>query len=82
VRGRAAGDLDIRICGGLATIRNLLAADLIDVLHVVPVLILLGRGVRLWDGLEGLEQRFEIKLRLVTERRHAPDLHATLGRRA
>jgi hypothetical protein len=66
VRGRAAGDLDIRFCGGLATIRNLL----------------LGRGVRLWDGLEGLEQRFEIKLRLVTERRHAPDLHATLGRRA
>lgn len=50
MRGRAAGNLDIRIGGGLATVRNLLAADLIDVLHVVQVLILLGRGVRLWDG--------------------------------
>jgi dihydrofolate reductase len=78
----AAGDLDVRVGGGPATTRDFVAADLIDVLHVVQVPILLGRGVRLWDGLEGLEQRFEIKLRLVTERRHAPDLHATLGRRA
>jgi hypothetical protein len=26
---------------------------------VVP--ILLGRGVRLWDGLEGLEQKYQIE---------------------
>ncbi len=31
-----------------------LAAGLVDHLHVVQVPILLGRGVRLWDGLEGL----------------------------
>jgi hypothetical protein len=30
-------------------------------LHVVLVPIPLGRGVRLWDGLEGLEQRFAIE---------------------
>ena len=30
-------------------------------LHVVLVPIVLGRGVRLWDGLEGLKQRFAIE---------------------
>jgi len=27
----------------------------------VQVPILLGRGVRLWDGLEGVEERYEIE---------------------
>lgn len=57
----AAGGLDVRIGGGPSTVRDFLAADLIDVLHVVQVPILLGRGVRLWDGLEGIEQRFEVE---------------------
>jgi len=43
-------------------VRDFLAADLIDVLHVVQVPILLGRGVRLWDGLEGIEERFDIEV--------------------
>jgi hypothetical protein len=30
-------------------------------MHVVVVPILLGRGVRLWDGLEGLEQAYEVE---------------------
>ena len=30
-------------------------------MHVVVVPILLGRGVRLWDGLEGLEQDYEVE---------------------
>ena len=47
--------------GGPSTVRDFLAANLIDVLHVVQVPILLGRGVRLWDGLEGIEQRFEVE---------------------
>ena len=59
---RAAGDRDVRIGGGPTTIRDFLAADLIDVLHVVQVPILLGRGVRLWDGLEGLEARFAVEV--------------------
>jgi dihydrofolate reductase len=57
----AAGDLDIRIGGGPSTVRQFLAADLIDHLHVVLVPILLGRGEPLWDGFEGLEQRFAIE---------------------
>src|SRR5260221_567705 len=57
----AVGDQDIRIGGGPATIRQFLAADLIDYLHVVIVPIVLGRGERVWDGLEGLEDRFQIE---------------------
>ncbi|POM25724.1 hypothetical protein BTM25_01070 [Actinomadura rubteroloni] len=57
----AAGGLDVRIGGGPSTVRAYLAADLIDHLHVVISPIILGRGVRLWDGLEGLEERFDIE---------------------
>jgi dihydrofolate reductase len=57
----AAGDLDVRIGGGPTTIRQFLRADLIDYLHVVIVPIVLGRGEPLWEGLEGLEDRFNIE---------------------
>ncbi|MFJ5231466.1 dihydrofolate reductase family protein [Kitasatospora sp. NPDC088391] len=58
-QARAAADgLDVRIGGGPTVVREFLARDLIDHLHLVVVPILLGRGERLWDGLEGLEQRF------------------------
>ena len=59
---QAAGGLDVRIGGGPTTVRNFLAADLIDFLHIVQVPILLGRGVRLWDGLEGIEERFDVEV--------------------
>ncbi len=57
----AAGDLDVRIGGGVTVVRDFLAAGLIDMMHVVQVPILLGRGVRLWDGGEALEDRYEIE---------------------
>lgn len=57
----AAGGLDVRIGGGPTTVREFLAADLVDVLHVVQVPIILGGGVRLWDGLEGLDQRYDVE---------------------
>ena len=57
----AAQGQDVRIGGGATTIREFLTAGLIDHMHVVVVPILLGRGVRLWDGLEGLEKDFEIE---------------------
>jgi hypothetical protein len=38
-----------------------IAAGLVDYMHVVQVPILLGRGVRLWDGLESLEQQYEVE---------------------
>ena len=57
----AAGDLDVRIGGGPTVVRDFLAADLIDMLHLVQVPIVLGRGVRLWDGLEGVEEHYDIE---------------------
>jgi len=57
----AAGELDVRIGGGPSTVRQFLAADLIDHMHVVISPIVLGRGERLWDGLEGLEERFDVE---------------------
>ncbi|MCY1311719.1 hypothetical protein D9M70_620570 [compost metagenome] len=56
-----AGDLDVRIGGGVSTVRQFLEADLIDHMHIVLVPVILGRGERLWDGLEGLEQRFDVE---------------------
>jgi dihydrofolate reductase len=57
----ATGSLDIRIGGGPATIRQFLAADLIDHMHVAIVPIVLGRGERLWAGLADLEERFNVE---------------------
>lgn len=57
----AANGLDVRIGGGPTTIREFLAAGLVDHAHVVVVPILLGRGVRLWDGLEGLEKTYAVE---------------------
>ncbi|MFJ8470959.1 dihydrofolate reductase family protein [Kitasatospora sp. NPDC094011] len=59
-QARAAADgKDVRIGGGPRTVRAFLEADLIDHLHVVVVPIVLGRGESLWEGLEGLERRFD-----------------------
>ncbi len=57
----AAGGLDVRIGGGPSTIRQFLAADLIDHMHIAIVPIVLGRGERLWDGLQELEERFDVE---------------------
>jgi dihydrofolate reductase len=57
----AAGGLDVRIGGGVTMIREFLLARLIDHMHVAVVPILLGRGERLWDGLEGLEKDYVIE---------------------
>jgi dihydrofolate reductase len=57
----AAAGQDVRIGGGPTVVRDFLAAGLVDQLHIVVVPILLGRGVRLWDGLEGLEQNYAVE---------------------
>ncbi len=57
----AAGGQDVRLGGGVSMIRDFLAAGLVDHMHVVVVPILLGRGVRLWDGLEGLEKDYDVE---------------------
>jgi dihydrofolate reductase len=69
----AAGDQDVAIAGGAATVNQYLAAGLIDELrlHVAPVLV--GRGERLFEGvgrtdLTAVEVRHT---RLVTHLRYA-----------
>jgi dihydrofolate reductase len=57
----AAGGEDVRIGGGPSVVRDFLAAGLVDHMHVVVVPIVLGRGVRLWDGLESLEKDLNIE---------------------
>ncbi|WP_152362027.1 dihydrofolate reductase family protein [Microlunatus speluncae] len=58
---KAADGKDVRIGGGPTVIRDFLAAGLIDHMNIVVVPIMLGRGVRLWDGLEGIENTYDIE---------------------
>ena len=57
----AAGGQDVRIGGGVTVIRDFLTAGLVDHMNLIVVPILLGRGVRIWDDLEGLENDYEIE---------------------
>jgi len=57
----AAGRQDVRIGGGPSVVRDFLSAGLVDHMHLVQVPIVLGRGVRLWDGQEALEQDYDIE---------------------
>ena len=56
-----AGGLDVRLGGGPTTVREFLDADLVDQLHLVVVPIILGRGVSVWEGQEGVDQRFTVE---------------------
>ncbi len=57
----AADGLDVRIGGGVTVVRDFVAAGLVDHLHLVQVPIVLGRGVRVWDGLEALDEAFDVE---------------------
>jgi dihydrofolate reductase len=48
----AAGDHDVRLGGGVATIRQYLRAGLIDELHLAVRPILLGSGEHLWRDID------------------------------
>ncbi|MBN9611976.1 MAG: dihydrofolate reductase family protein, partial [Actinobacteria bacterium] len=52
---------DVRLGGGPSSVREFLAAGLVDLLHVVQVPLILGRGVSLWEGLEGLEEGYRVE---------------------
>jgi dihydrofolate reductase len=58
----AANGDDVRLGGGVATIRQFLRAGLVDELHVVIVPILLGAGERLFDDLSGAPEYTCIEL--------------------
>lgn len=57
----AAGGLDVRIGGGVTTVREFLDADLIDEMHVAIAPVEYGTGLKLWDRPEDLADRFDIE---------------------
>jgi dihydrofolate reductase len=57
----AADGKDVRLCGGPSTVAAFLAADLVDYLHVIQIPIVLGHGIRLWDGLDDLHRRYAVE---------------------
>jgi dihydrofolate reductase len=48
----AAGDLDVKIGGGVSTVRQYLQARLVDELHFAFSPVLLGRGEAMFEGLD------------------------------
>jgi dihydrofolate reductase len=64
----AAGDLDVRIGGGPATIRQFLSAGLIDELHLALRPIFLGKGEPLLAGLNLRELGYHVNKMIPGER--------------
>ena len=72
----AAGGMDVRIGGGPSVVREYLRAGLVDRLHVAIAPILLGSGIRLWDGLRGLEAGYAVH----SETAESGTIHLTFSR--
>jgi len=71
-----AGGKDVRIGGGATVVRDFLQARLVDQLHVAMAPILLGRGIRLWDDLRGLESDYDV----AAETAESGTIHLTFRR--
>ncbi|OZD01133.1 deaminase [Rhodococcus sp. 06-235-1A] len=55
----AADGKDVRLGGGVTSIREFLDADLVDTLHIAVAPIEFGSGLKLWDSPDELNDRFE-----------------------
>jgi len=64
---KVAGSRDVKIGGGVATVRQYLRAGLIDALHLVSVPVLLGQGELLLDGLDLRSLGFSVTDRKASE---------------
>lgn len=64
----AAGARDVRIGGGADTIRQYLRVGLIDELHVAIAPVLLGRGERLFDGVDARANGYRCVRTVASER--------------
>jgi dihydrofolate reductase len=65
---KAAGDKDIRIGGGAATVRQYLQAGLVDELHLVQTGVLLGAGDSIFAGTDLKVLGYECTERVAGER--------------
>ncbi|ANZ42157.1 deaminase [Lentzea guizhouensis] len=57
---KAAEGKDVRLGGGVTTVRQFLDADLVDTLHVAVAPVTFGEGLRLWDSPDELLDRFHL----------------------
>ena len=57
---QSAGGKDVRLGGGVATVREFLEADLVDTMHIAVAPVELGRGERLWESHRELLDRFHL----------------------
>ncbi|MDN5599556.1 MAG: dihydrofolate reductase family protein [Brachybacterium sp.] len=57
----AADGNDVRIGGGVSTVRQFLEADLVDEMHVAIAPLEYGAGLKLWERPEELEDRFHLE---------------------
>lgn len=64
----AAGGKDVKIAGGVATVRQYLAIDAIDEMHLVYSPTMLGRGESLLDGIDLVKQGFKVTESVATPR--------------
>ena len=64
----AAGGLDVRLGGGVATVRQYLSAGLVDELHLALGPMLLGRGEALFQGLDLPALGYRVSGQLAGER--------------
>ena len=64
----AAGGRDVRIGGGTATVRQYLRARLLDELHLAISPVLLGRGEKLYEGLDLPALGYEVAESIAGER--------------
>lgn len=62
----AAGGRDVRVGGGVATVRQYLQAGLIDELHVTMSPMLLGRGENLFAGLDLVQLGYKVAEHVAT----------------
>ncbi|MER8045346.1 dihydrofolate reductase family protein [Streptomyces sp. NPDC094032] len=58
----AAQGQDVRLGGGVSTVRQFLDADLVDTLHIVVSPVEFGSGIRLWKSPEELLDRFHLEV--------------------
>jgi dihydrofolate reductase len=65
---RAAGEKDVRLGGGVATIRQYLRAGLVDELHLAITPVILGRGEHLLSGIDLFSLGFECTEHVATPR--------------
>ncbi len=73
----AAGGKDVRVGGGVSTVREFLKAGLVDQLHVAIAPILLGRGINLWNDLRGFEEGRQVTTETAPE---SGTVHVTFTR--